>query len=169
MKKIVFTGPECSGKTTLSQAIAEKFNLPIVEEYARKYLTQLKSRYEYEDLVKISKGQLKLEEKIIQLNPKKKTLICDTNLQVIKLWSFIKYSKCDSFILKNEDANAYYVLCYPDFNWEYDPLRENKNNRLEIFKKYHEDLINNKRKFIIASGLHQQRMALVSNQIMKMI
>ena len=39
-----------------------------------------------------------------------------------------------------EDPDAYYVLCYPDFIWEHDPLRENRNDRLEIFKKYHQDL-----------------------------
>ena len=35
-------------------------------------------------------------------NSDKKVLICDTNLQVIKIWSEVKYSKCDSFIIKNK-------------------------------------------------------------------
>ena len=45
MKKIVFTGPESSGKTTISESVAQKFNLPIVEEYARKSLTELNRAY----------------------------------------------------------------------------------------------------------------------------
>ena len=81
MKKIVFTGPESSGKTTISQAVAKKYNLPIVEEYARKYLTKLNRQYKYEDLIEIAKGQLKSEEK----KSDNEIIICDTNLQVLKI------------------------------------------------------------------------------------
>ena len=59
-------------------------------------------------------------------------LICDTNLQVIKLWSIIKFSKCDPFILKNQDKKALYILCKPDFEWTFDHLRET----LTIEEKY---------------------------------
>ena len=57
MIKIVFTGPECSGKTTFSQLIAKKYNAPLVQEYAREYLNKLQHPYGYNDLLKIAKGQ----------------------------------------------------------------------------------------------------------------
>ena len=57
MKKIVFTGPECSGKTTLSKEIAKHFNLVWVQEYARQYLENLERSYNYYDLKKIAQGQ----------------------------------------------------------------------------------------------------------------
>ena len=98
MKHVVFTGPECSGKTTLSKKIAKTFNLPLVEEYARSYLKNLNRAYEYSDLTNIAKGQIDAENKQ-KKNSDKKVLICDTNLQVIKIWSEVKYSKCDSFII----------------------------------------------------------------------
>ncbi|MAZ58136.1 MAG: ATPase [Flavobacteriales bacterium] len=165
MKKIVFTGPESSGKTTISQAVAKKYNLPIVEEYARKYLTKLNRQYKYEDLIEIAKGQLKSEEK----KSDNEIIICDTNLQVLKIWSQIKYHQCDSFILDNQDPNCFYILCSPDFKWEYDPLRENENNRYELFKKYHEDLLKNKYDFKIIKGSHEKRMKSVSDLIKKII
>lgn len=165
MKKIVFTGPESSGKTTISQAIAKKFDLPIVEEYARKYLFELNRKYRYNDLIEIAKGQLKSEQK----EAKSKIIICDTNLQVVKIWSQIKYNRCDSFILNNQDPNCFYLLCSPDFKWEYDPLRENEKNRHELFLKYHKDLIKNKYKFKIIKGSHEKRMKLVSDLIQKIM
>ena len=64
VQKIVFTGPECSGKTTLSNAIAKKLNAPLVKEYAREYLNNLNREYSYPDLLKIAKGQLKLEKNL---------------------------------------------------------------------------------------------------------
>ena len=80
-----------------------------------------------------------------------------------------KYFKCDEWILKNEDSLAYYVLCSPDFKWHYDSLRESKNDRNQLFKKYHEDLIINSRRFIIAQGSHAKRMSSIEPIIRKMI
>ena len=165
MKKIVFTGPESSGKTTISQAISTKFHLPIVEEYARKYLTELKREYTYKDLIKIAKGQLQSEQK----ESNNKLLICDTNLQVIKIWSQIKYNRCDSFILNNQDINCFYVLCSHDFKWTHDPFRESENNRNQLFEEYRQDLIKNTYDFITIEGSHEKRMKSVSDLIRKMI
>ena len=164
MKKIVFTGPECSGKTTLSKEVAKHFNLIWVEEYARQYLNNLERKYQYSDLKKIAQGQLQLEKK----SKKNKFLVCDTNLQVIKLWSTIKFGKCDPFILTNQDFKALYILCKPDFEWVFDPLRENSTNREEIFSLYHKDLTKNKLDFIIAEGNHHKRFHLVIKQINNM-
>ena len=165
MKHIVFTGPECSGKTTLSKKISKKFKLPLVPEYAREYLKSIKQNYQYKDLNKIAKKQLELElEKSTQLN-KKNILICDTNLQVIKLWSLIKYDKCDDFILQNQNKDALYILCKPDFKWEYDPLRENPLNRKNIFKRYQKELTENNLNFVTASGSIEKRI----NQLTRII
>ena len=164
MKKIVFTGPECSGKTTLSKEIAKHFNLVWVQEYARQYLKNLERSYNYSDLKKIAQGQLQLESR----HKENRILICDTNLQVIKLWSIIKFSKCDPFILKNQDRKALYILCKPDFEWTFDHLRENPSNREEIFNMYHKDLVENNMEFIVAKGSHNKRFQLISRLIHRM-
>ena len=165
IKKIVFTGPECSGKTTLSNDIAKIVKAPIVNEYAREYLNNLDREYSYSDLLKIAKGQIELEESQMYSKSSSRLIICDTNLQVIKIWSQIKYSKCDPFILKNQDKNALYVLCCPDFNWEYDPLREHPNKRMILFDKYHQDLKLGDYNFIITRGSHETRIAFVMSYI----
>ena len=167
MRKIVFTGPECSGKSTLSTALSKKFNLPLVEEYARQYLNDLNKSYNYDDLLQIAKGQLKLEKEAEK--KMSNLLICDTNLQVIKIWSELKYSKCDPFILQNQDIEAYYVLCYPDFKWKYDPLRENPNNRMQVVQKYYQELKSQNQKFIIVKGSNQDRISFLKSKISKMI
>mgnify|MGYP001224561343 FL=1 len=169
IKKIVFTGPECSGKSTLSKAIAQKMQLPLVEEYARQYLNSLGRNYIYSDLAQIAKGQLNAEKKAIDHIKKHTTIICDTDLQVIKIWSQKKFGKCASFILNNQDIKAYYILCRPDFKWEYDPLRENENDRMSLFEIYHQDLIQNNANFIIASGPLNERISCIQDVIRKMI
>jgi nicotinamide riboside kinase len=59
--KIIVTGPESSGKTTLCNALSKHFNLPFSKEYAREYLNTLKRDYNPDDLLKIAKGQLQTE------------------------------------------------------------------------------------------------------------
>ena len=169
IKKIVLTGPECSGKTTLSTAIATRFNLPLVKEYARSFLTQINRPYKYEDLLRIAKKQLESENQKSNSKSKKQLIICDTNLQVIKLWSLIKYGKCDPFILKNQDYDSLYILCSPDFKWEEDPLREDENNRKKIFEIYKEELQKNKQDFIIIDGTNEERINLLSSVIKQLI
>ena len=169
VQKIVFTGPECSGKTTLSNAIAKKLNAPLVKEYAREYLNNLNREYSYPDLLKIAKGQLKLEKNSNYSASNSKLIICDTNLQVIKIWSQVKYFKCDPFILKNQDRDAFYILCYPDFNWENDPLREHPKERMMLFDKYYNDLKLENYNFIVAKGSPEARISLVFNHIKDML
>ena len=35
----------------------------------------------------------------------------------------------------------YYLLCYPDIPWEYDPQRENPNDRVELFEIYRAKIV----------------------------
>jgi len=165
VKKIVFTGPECSGKTQLSKQVAKHFSLIWVKEYARQYLNNLGRLYNYSDLKKIAQGQLNLEKQYSNND----FLICDTNLQVIKLWSIIKFSKCDPFILNNQDHQALYVLCKPDFEWVFDPLREDPKKRDQIFNYYKKDLKENGMDFIIVEGSNNKRFELLKKIISNML
>lgn len=148
---IVFTGPESSGKTTLAQTFALKNKATFVAEYAREYLAN-KTNYTQPDLVEIAKGQQKLidlaAEKNHLHNPPylsdrqtqggNKWVVCDTDLLTIKIWSEFKYGNCDDYITSTLIKNLpnLYVLCKPDFPWQDDPLRENPNDREELYNIY---------------------------------
>ena len=61
-KKVCIIGPECTGKTELSQFLSEHYKCPWVAEYARAYLNKLGRSYDESDLVKIAHGQLRMED-----------------------------------------------------------------------------------------------------------
>lgn len=63
LKKIVAIGPESTGKSTLCAQLSAHYNTTWVKEYARNFLEN-NSKYTYEDLLIIAKGQLELEDKI---------------------------------------------------------------------------------------------------------
>ena len=138
VKHIVITGPESSGKTTLTKAIAKALNTDYTEEYAREYLNSNTS-YKQEDLLLIAQGQLQKEKANAN-----QIAIHDTDLITIKIWSEYKYNQCDPWILEQieqqKSKNRIYLLCKPDIPWEADPLRENPSNRAELFKIYKKEL-----------------------------
>src|SRR5665213_718917 len=68
IKKFVIIGPESTGKSTLCGQLAEHFDTLWVPEYAREYLGKNGTEYNYDDLLTIAKGQIKLEEEGIRLN-----------------------------------------------------------------------------------------------------
>ena len=140
MSKIIVTGPESSGKTTLFNKLIKSFGVIGVEEYAREYINQLNEPYCYNDILEIAIGQLKNEMDVIKL--KQSLLIGDTDLLTLLIWSEFKYKKCHSFIKKNLSNHLpdVYLLCYPDIPWVYDSQRENPNERLELFTIYEQKI-----------------------------
>ena len=141
MTKVIVTGPESSGKTTLCKQLSEQFKIPFTEEYSRKYIDNLDRKYLQEDLVIIAKEQLKNE----QLTRSNKQLsLHDTDLITLKIWSEYKYGNCNDWIIsqieQQKQEKRFYFLCSPDIPWESDPQRENPHNRDKLFEIYKVEL-----------------------------
>ncbi len=151
-KKIVIIGPESTGKTATCKHLAKKYNTIFVKEYARKYLSNLDKKYNYNDLTIIAREQIKQEKKAI--SAKHKIIFYDTNILTIKIWSNFKYKKCDPFIIEQTNKQKYdlYILCNNDITWQYDILRENKNERKKIFDIYLHELKNKNFKILKKTG-----------------
>lgn len=157
IRKIVVIGPECTGKSELSQYLADEFDTVWVKEYAREYLDALDRPYNVADLSRIAEGQLQLEDHMAkQAN---KVLICDTDLYVVKIWSIFKYGYCDPSILKLISERTYdlYLLTYIDIPWVYDPQREHPDQRDELFSIYLRELQTQPVPFTIIKGSRDER------------
>ena len=147
MLKIILTGPESTGKTTLCKQLSQHFQIPFVSEYALSYINNLGRRYTKKDILRIAKGQFTSEQK------NKKLLFCDTDLITLKIWSCFKYNTCDSWILqkieKQKIENRFYLLCKPDIPWKAHPQRENPNERQKLFELYKKEIENIGHKYIV--------------------
>jgi GTPase SAR1 family protein len=111
MIKIVLTGPESTGKTTLAKQLANYLETAMVPESARHYIDNLDRPYLESDLLEIAKKQIELEKQ--QITKAQRILICDTDLITIKIWSEYKYQRCDPQILKwiEQEHYDHYLLC----------------------------------------------------------
>ena len=174
MLKIILTGPESSGKTTLARQLATHFNAPLVEEYVRTFFEKKQTpQYKQEDLVQIAKGQVNDELRMMNdespityhLLP---MIICDTDLLTIKIWSNEVYGNCSkklTQLIDNQLVNVpsniteYYFLCSPEgIEWEDDPLRENPNDRQRLFDIYEKELRFYKKNYKILRGSFEERL-----------
>ncbi len=132
-KRIVIIGPESTGKSTLSQALADALGTLWVPEYARTYLETINRPYEESDLLEIAKGQLAAEDAAAEIT--NGPLICDTDLNVIKVWSEHKYHRCNNFITSQIEVRRYdlYLLTGIDLPWQPDPLREHPDETMRQY------------------------------------
>jgi NadR type nicotinamide-nucleotide adenylyltransferase len=165
MKKVVILGPECTGKSELSEFLAREFDTVWVPEFARQYINNLTRPYEASDLLNIARGQLALEDKLSAKADK--LLICDTDLYVIKIWSMFKYGFCHPEILNaiNERKYDLYLLTYIDIPWQDDPLREHPHNRRELYDLYLKEMRLQPVPFVEIKGHREQRRKLAVEAI----
>lgn len=158
MITVAVVGPESTGKTMLSEALAKYYQVPLVPEFSRTFLNDLPRSYVEKDLIDIAKGQLANQEKAktqgIDL------VIFDTDLLVMKVWSSFKYGRIAPEILEEWEKNKsdFYILTYFDIPYEEDPLRENPEQRAELFEVYENQLKEAGLPYIIAKGNEEERL-----------
>jgi nicotinamide riboside kinase len=176
MVKIILTGPESSGKTTLAKQLSNHFNAPLIAEYARIFLEKkTPPQYFYPDLLKIAKKQLSLEYQSPNHPITQLLLICDTDLITLKIWSNVVFKKCHPWILEQleksaHDSQRHYLLCSPEgISWEYDPLRENPNDRDYLFQLYENELMLYKKNYSILRGGISERFETAVLEIKKLL
>ena len=163
MRKVVITGAECSGKSTLSEDLAHHFGVPWVPEMARQYLGVLDRPYDESDLLKIAQLQVRTEdERQAESYLTAPLLVCDTDLVTIRIWGEEKFGRCDPWIVKQTEERPYdlWLLCRPDIPWVYDPQRENPHDRDRLFDVYEKTLKSLGKRYAIVEGERSKRTAL---------
>ncbi len=156
--RIAVTGPESTGKSWLSAALARHYNTLHVPEYAREYIGSLSRDYRRDDLYRIASGQLRREKDL--LSGASAFLFCDTELIVIKIWSLHKYGECHPWILEQIEKQPcdLYLLCDVDLPWEEDPQREHPQLRSYFFRWFRRELEDYGFSYCIVSGRGEERL-----------
>ena len=155
MRRFVLTGPECSGKTTLSKSLAEHFHGKYLAEPARTILNELEA-YTPKDLLAILQAYINRDD----VNFFDTKLFFDTDLQNLFLWWQEKYGPAPRKLIQAYKAQTdrFFLLCKPDLPWVSDPLRENPYDRERLFGLYYRDLVNRKLPVAIIEGDKKERL-----------
>lgn len=163
--KIVITGPECSGKTTLVNGLKNSLEFEQVNEIAREYLQSRNNLYDVTSLHEIALLQ-RWEENSKSNHP---LMICDTDLLTIIIWKLEKYKIEDQDLIQLWLASKtdIFFLCKPEMLWEYDPMRENPHDRDRLFSIYETYLKKYNQPYQIIYGNVDQRIEKVLDFIQK--
>jgi NadR type nicotinamide-nucleotide adenylyltransferase len=160
LKKIVITGPESTGKTLLSEALAKTLNAKLIPEYARSYVENLGRPYNYNDLELIARHQIK-EEASFSETTFEGLLLMDTWLIMTKVWFDVVYGSSPDWLdkyLTSADIDLF-MVCSPDIPWIADPVRENGGEmRLKLFEKYCKEIKQRGFLFEIVEGFGEIRL-----------
>lgn len=165
IRRIVVTGPESTGKSTLCRQLAEHYRSAWVPEYARTYLEGKGAAYGLDDLWHIARGQMDAEQHVIaslQNYGYPLPVFIDTDLHVIRIWSEFVFNHCDNRILTQlaDSSRDLYLLCNTDLPWTEDPLREHPDpeTRRRIFHHYQDAMINQPVPWALISGQEEERL-----------
>ncbi len=156
--KVVITGPESTGKTSLCSFLAKEFNTLCLYEYAREYVENLDREYNYKDLEVIAEKILELEKEYE--NKAEEIFFVDTSVIIMEVWFEIVYKKVPLWF-SNEMKKYFadlYLLMKPDIDWQPDPVRENPGEmRTKLFEIYKTKLENYNLKYAVISGIADDR------------
>jgi NadR type nicotinamide-nucleotide adenylyltransferase len=190
IKKIVAIGPESTGKSLLCTQLAAHYSTAWCPEYAREYLLKNGMNYTYDDLLTIAKGQINLEEALLNawsqnLSHEKNDqiiqdpsetgtpLFIDTDMYVMKVWSEFVFGNCHRYILDQIVERDYdlYLLCNIDLPWVKDELREypDLESRQRLYAIYKDILINQEVPWVEINGQNDERIQSAIKAVDKII
>ncbi len=123
--KIAVVGPESTGKSQLSVALARNYQTFYVPEYSREYCRHRNRNYTLQDELNIFYGQLALERSLEPL-VSGGLLFSDTTFLTVKVWSDYLFGYTPQEVLDELKQHPYdfYLLTDIDLPWEDDPLRD---------------------------------------------
>ncbi len=165
--RIVITGPESTGKTTLAQALSKVLGAPWTPEFARYYTAHLGRPYRRADLRAIGRGQRLWEQ--WYAGQSAGLLILDTDWTVLQIWESYRFASDGLAEWRRgygEPTPAdLYVLCAPDFPWAPDPLREHPEEQTALFDRYARLLDDLSTPHIVVEGAPDTRLKKVCRTI----
>ena len=165
MLRVALTGPESTGKSTLSRLLAAHYRTSHAPEYARAYLEQHGPAYTLPDLEAIARGQLAAEAQAAAeaAAAQRPVVFFDTDLLVIKIWAEHAFGQCPAWIVQHLEQQQHdlTLLLHVDLPWEPDPLREHPDpaQRQLFYEWYRRELQALPGHFVEINGASAQRLA----------
>lgn len=164
VRRVVISGPESTGKTTLAHRLAEHYRTAWAPEYVRTYLESRPRRdppslVNWDDVDAIARGQLAAEEAAARAA--ERVLFCDTDLHSTKVYCEHYFGRCPEWISGAARDRPYdlHLLLGSDAPWVPDPLRDRPHVREEMLFLFRRELEQAQRRVVEIHGGWEERFA----------
>jgi HTH-type transcriptional repressor of NAD biosynthesis genes len=166
VRRLVVTGPESTGKTTLAERLAGHFETVCVPEFARAHLDAKYAGREVPsppceegDIPVIARGQMASEDEAARTA--NRLLVCDTDLYLTCLYAEEFFGHCPEWIREAAATRPadLHLLLDADVPWTADPQRDRPHRRAQLFARLREALEEGGRRYVVVSGSWDERWA----------
>jgi len=160
MIRVVVTGSECTGKTTLAKALAEHYETVWVREFIRDFVIEKGAPLTYEDVGPVARGQMALEDE--HASGPSELLIHDTDLLSAVVYNRHYYGVCPGWIEEafSKRAADLYLLAGIHVPWVAEGwLRDRGDRREEMHELFRNALLERRLNFREVRGGHHERLA----------
>jgi len=164
VKRICFLGGESSGKSTITKLAATNFDTKFVEEYGRTLSEEKNNNLVYEDLLRIAKTHVEMEENLAaQAN---RNLFIDTTPLTTLFYSRHLFGKADpELVWLSHRKYDVTFLCAPDFAFVQDGTREGNGLREKQHEWYLKMLDERKIEYFTLKGTLEERLNQINNAL----
>lgn len=161
VKKIVFLGAPSTGKTTLAQELARRFQTLWMPEYGREYWEQHQSdrRLTVDQLLEIAVEHRRREDQLVLES--NRYLLVDTDATTTLQFSYYYHGTAHHELIElaaqTRDRYDLFFLCAPDIPYDDTWDRSGDANRSEMHRRVLSDLLTRKTPFHHLTGSLDER------------
>ena len=157
MRKVVLTGSESSGKTTLALALGAHFEAPVSVEFVREFAAK-QGTIAFSDHGPIARGQMAAEDEAIARA--KDLVILDTDLVSTVVYCEHYFGRAPEWIAEEARRRAgdLYLLTKPDIPWVADGIRDRGERREEMHAVFRDKLRSMELRYVEIGGDRAERL-----------
>lgn len=159
VRRVTVTGSESTGKTSLAQRLALRFETVSVPEFSRDYALQKGAPLDVSDVEPIARGQMRSEDALRQRAGE--LIILDTDLVSTVVYAKHYYGTCPLWIEHSARKRLadLYLLCDIDVPWVADAARDRPAARHAIHAAFVEHLERYGVRYALVRGSRDEREA----------
>jgi len=163
--RVVLTGSESTGKSTLAADVARHYGVTLVPEFVRAFAEQKGAPIDFSDHGAIARGQMALEDAAMAGAPR--LIIQDTDLLSTVVYCQHYFGRCPPWIEETAAARrpSLYLLCATDVAWVADGVRDRGHMRDEMQQLFADAVRASGARFVEVAGDAARRLRDATNAI----